>query len=233
MALIKTSAVISDISGKLNGSVFQRSLGGIILRTKSTSINRKTTAQLFQRAGVKAMQQKWFSLSSSDVNAWNAYAVYRNKSQRRNITLKQSGQNLFVAENSVRYNLQSWIANLSPITISTPNFNPQPAPPLLDSIQSSGGVLYFVTPYSITDTDEYWYIKLSRPLTYTQASQYNPLKVIPYGQVSGSVQEINVGYLQMFGILPQNGDYLNYEFCLNSTTSNELGYTTRGRIVVT
>lgn len=233
MALIKTSAIISDIRGKLNGSVFQSSLGGLILRTKSGSINRRTQNQNYLRAGIKQLQSSWTGLSVAQRAAWNAYATYRNVPQKRNPTLHQSGQNLFIAENSVRWLLQDSYPNFSNTIQVNPVFSLPNVPTTISLLYLSTGNLFVEMDYSLTVADEYFYIKLSEPLRESQPSQYNKLKVMQFTQSDGEDQDITLAYIAAWGRKPAFGDWINFETSFGTQLNNCLGATTRGRIQVT
>src|SRR3972149_7530721 len=105
MARIQTSALISNISGKINGSVFQRNQGGLIIRNQSGKINSNTLRSNSQRVGMSSVQGDWQSLTDAQRLTWNTYATYLDRKQRRNPTLSINGQQLFIDINTVRYAL--------------------------------------------------------------------------------------------------------------------------------
>jgi hypothetical protein len=72
MAKIKLSAVVSEMRGKLNGSVFSKNRGGAYLRTKVTPVNPQTIAQGNVRARLTTFSQAWRSLTAAQIQAWNA-----------------------------------------------------------------------------------------------------------------------------------------------------------------
>jgi hypothetical protein len=72
MAKIKTTAIVADIRGKLNGSVFSKNRGGAFVRTKVTPSNPQTTFQAGVRAVLGSLAQGWRSLTEAQRNAWNA-----------------------------------------------------------------------------------------------------------------------------------------------------------------
>lgn len=74
MALIKLTAIVDNISGKLNGTVFARNKGGHYMRSKSKPTNPRTFLQSAQRAIFGAVAQAWRSLSQAQRNAWDAAA---------------------------------------------------------------------------------------------------------------------------------------------------------------
>jgi len=71
MAKVKFSALISGMSGKLNGSVFARNAGGDYLRTKVTPVNPQTSYQVLARARLAGFSQGWRSLTQSQRQAWS------------------------------------------------------------------------------------------------------------------------------------------------------------------
>ncbi len=72
MAKVKFSALISGMSGKLNGSVFATNRGGAYLRTKVTPINPNTAAQSAARNLLTSFSQGWKNLTQTQRDAWNA-----------------------------------------------------------------------------------------------------------------------------------------------------------------
>lgn len=82
MALIKLTAIVDNISGKLNGTVFARNKGGHYMRSKSNPINPRTVAQQAVRASFGAIAQLWRGLTNAQRDAWAAAASdfpYQNK----------------------------------------------------------------------------------------------------------------------------------------------------------
>lgn len=74
MALIKLTAIVDNISGKLNGTVFAKNKGGHYMRSKSMPSNPRSTFQTAVRARFGAIAQLWGALTQAQRNAWNAMA---------------------------------------------------------------------------------------------------------------------------------------------------------------
>lgn len=72
MAKIKTTAIVADIRGKLNGSVFSKNRGGSFVRTKVTPSNPQTSFQAAVRSVLGGLAQGWRSLTQAQRSAWNA-----------------------------------------------------------------------------------------------------------------------------------------------------------------
>lgn len=71
MAKIKLSAIVSEMRGKLNGSVFSKNRGGAYIRTKVTPVNPQSLAQGLVRATLTNLSQAWRSLTEAQRLAWN------------------------------------------------------------------------------------------------------------------------------------------------------------------
>lgn len=71
MAKIKFSALVSDLRGKLNGSVFSKNRSGNYIRNKVTPVNPQTAAQSRVRSMFGKISQAWRSLSDAQRASWN------------------------------------------------------------------------------------------------------------------------------------------------------------------
>jgi hypothetical protein len=74
MARIQYSNQVSDMRGKLNGSVHSRNKGGAYVRTKVTPINPATVHQATQRSFLQQIANAWPSiLTDSQRASWTDY----------------------------------------------------------------------------------------------------------------------------------------------------------------
>lgn len=74
MAKIKYSALVSEVSGKLNGSVLTKNRYGAYIRNKVTPVNRQTSAQLGVRSTFTTVAQAWRGLTQAQLAQWGAGA---------------------------------------------------------------------------------------------------------------------------------------------------------------
>lgn len=72
MALIKLTAIVDAISGKLNGTVFSRNKGGAYVRSRGVAVNPQTTAQSAVRSIFGSLSQAWRDLTDVQRNAWKS-----------------------------------------------------------------------------------------------------------------------------------------------------------------
>lgn len=112
---IKYSALVSDMRGKLNGSVASVNKYASYLRNKVTPVNRKSSAQIAVRNFFTTVAQAWRGLTADQRAQWNAGA--KNFS-RTNIfgDLKQlSGFNLFMRLNQNLLNVSEAQITVCPL----------------------------------------------------------------------------------------------------------------------
>ena len=131
MALIKLTAVVDNISGKLNGSVFARNKDGHYIRSKSNPTNPQTEKQNLVRSLLSGVSTEWRNLSQGQREAWKGASQdfpYQNK---LGDTKNYSGFNLFVKHNQ---NLKNYDAS-SPTLAS-----PIPPAPTIPPFSVTGSI---------------------------------------------------------------------------------------------
>lgn len=116
MALIKTSAIIDSISGKLNGTVFSRNRAGAYMRGKGT-IKFKPGSELSDSVNMQPhtgsrqgriigtlveFSKMWKTIGKEAQNAWNNATADFPKTNVFGDTRTPSGFNLFNGINSTR-----------------------------------------------------------------------------------------------------------------------------------
>jgi hypothetical protein len=232
MALVKTSALISDIKGRLSGSVFQGSASGLTIRTERKHINRRTVFQTDQRAIAQLVQSAWQALSDNDRTSWNVYAGMRNKPQRKNPMVKLSGHQIFLNENIIRLSLSARLT--TPLTIiTTPIIQTQPAQVNINSVTIPvGGVLLITKDIATVEGDNFFAIYITRPLTKSQLSQHNKFQLMKVLQDSEDHVDVAASYIAKFGSLPPIGSFVNTKICQGLYASNGLSNITESRFEV-
>jgi hypothetical protein len=100
MAKVKLSALVSEIRGKLNGSVFTKNRSGLALRNKVTPVNRNTPDQSQIKALFTSFNQKWRTLSEDLQKAWNAAVQDFKRTNIFGDSFTPSGMNLYTELNT-------------------------------------------------------------------------------------------------------------------------------------
>lgn len=139
MALIKLTAFLDSISGKVNGSVFSRNKGGAYVRGKGVVSNPQSIAQSGVRAVFGAISQAWKGLTEIQREAWNAATANFPYQNRLGDTKQLSG---FALHQKLNNNLA---------TIGQPFLVSPPQPQEVSAITSFGvEVDLTVSPVTMT-----------------------------------------------------------------------------------
>jgi hypothetical protein len=100
MAKIKFSALVSDMRGKLNGSVASHNRGGSYFRNKVTPVNPRSASQVAARSRFASFSQQWRTLTQVQIAAWNsAVGAYAKKNIFGNLK-NPTGAQLFQKVNN-------------------------------------------------------------------------------------------------------------------------------------
>lgn len=233
MAIITTSALISDIKGRLNGSVFQRTQGGLAVRSQPGVINRDTTKQNFGKLGAAFIQSAWQSLTTAQRALWNTYAIFRPRPSRKNALVFLRGQQVFFLEQNIRYNMHGFGTEFDTIINPAPVLSILPNILQMDEITSSGAAVRIRTVQPVIVADESVICYLSRPLLSSQVSGYNKTALLRFTTADGSVQDVTTPYVEAYGRVPQVGEYLLYDLSRYTVADKTQSASSKGIIIVT
>lgn len=196
MALIKLTAFLDNISGKLNGTIFARNRGGHYVRSKSNPTNPRSVAQMNVRAMFGMIAALWRGLTQGQRDGWDAVAQDFPYQNRLGDTKILSG---FALHQKLNQNLA--LINESPI--ASP---PQPirvisiGEPVLNV--SIGSDLPLTTLMSPGDGDAKFLIYATAPLSHGVKNFQNRLRLIAVDtQASvGNGSKILQDYANTFGV---------------------------------
>lgn len=200
MAKVKFSALISEMRGKLNGSVFSRNRGGAYLRNKVTPLNPQTIFQVGVRAFFTTITQSWRGLSAANRTAWNSIVPNFVGTDIFGDSLTPSGSNLHQ-----KLNLN--LLNIGEPVITTP---PIPAPVIpfesMSIVISNGGgtVLITYSPVILaTDTVLVFATPGVSPGREFVKNDYRLIGIMEAADVTPF--DIAASYITKFGSLPAIG----------------------------
>lgn len=99
MARIKFSGVVSEVKGKLNGTVFSRNRGGAYMRNNKSgqTTNSAKSSQVKNKFG--SLASRWRSLTVDQQNEWNAAGINYPTVNKFGDTRTPSGYELFMRLN--------------------------------------------------------------------------------------------------------------------------------------
>lgn len=136
LAKVKFGALITEMRGKVGGTVISRNRGGAYIKNKVTPLNPNTSFQQVVKARLASLSQGWRGLTEAQRVAWCAIVDLYARTDIFGDLRNPSGQQLYVRVNS---NLE----NAGQAAISDPVF-----PVGVDAIVSGALVMNSVGPLS-------------------------------------------------------------------------------------
>ena len=119
MALIKPSALVSEFKGVLNGSIFQGSKFGTVMRNRKSGIAKHSTYLETSQNVYTYIVKYWRNLTLINQTAWNTAGLSYNFTDKFGNIYNPSGFQLFCTLNFVRF-VKSGTVFTSPPTMRTP-----------------------------------------------------------------------------------------------------------------
>lgn len=204
MALIKLTAIVDNISGKLNGTVFAKNKGGNYMRSKSKPSNPKTAAQMAVRAQFGAISSAWKNLTENARSAWRESASSFPYINRLGDSKILSG---FALHQKLNTNLEligEDALTFPPEPISPVNFTSVTLTASVDS--EDDHVFGILAPLAAVDTNSVTLVFATPPLSAGIENFENKLRLIGYSLSSNFATTVNLNdeYEPVFGTLPVN-----------------------------
>jgi len=112
MAKVILSALLDSLDGKLAGSVFQMSQGGLQIRTRVSPRNPATGPQQLRRSNWSTFSKSWTDLTTAEQDSW-----------RDNAPMNFNGIGFFLSQNAKVTSADQPILNF--YTVGTTIFSPQ------------------------------------------------------------------------------------------------------------
>lgn len=199
MALVIPSGLISRISGKVGGAIFQHSKAGMILRTNTMPVNKRTLLQVKTRNNTFNILQSWIRLTDSQRNIWSSYVQYNPILQKNGLRLYISGQQAFIKFNSYRleYDL--------PI-LETPIFNKCAISPIVLTLSSNGAVLSVTSDRAMVSANEFIILSLTVRFSSSINNPGSRYKIIKFSTTDTDNFDITAAYAAIFGRVSQPGE---------------------------
>lgn len=214
MAIITTSALISDINGSVSGTTFQRTQGGLCMRSKTITRNPNSSFQQANKNRMVSIQNAWTNLTQAERSQWNQYAIYRGIKQKKNLSKNISGHQIFIRENSLRYSMTGYGAIFDNPIHSVPVLSNAPKPPIITVAVINFGnfeINYDTILISATQAILLW---ISAPIKESQKSNNIKRNMIKFISVDGQAQIVNTYYTNVFGLIPNAGQFISIEIGL-------------------
>ena len=237
MALIKLTAMVDNISGKLNGTVFARNKGGHYVRSKSNPTNPRSAFQMNVRGILAGIAGKWRELTQGQRNAWDAAAPdfpYQNK---LGDTKVYSGFNLFMKlnQNLSILNLGLSALNSPPTPVSVPSPTIVTGGFAVNAAQDAIELAEVDLDFIPTGAASIAVIYATAPISNGVKNFKNRLRVVSQIPIpsTGNTLTVNIGtqYGVRFGV-PEVDTKIGYGVRIISTVSGQASPLVTGETVV-
>ena len=98
-AKVKYGEMISDMRGKINGTVHSKNRSGQYMRNKTSPVNPQTTSQSGVRNSFSTFAQGWRALTEAQRDAWTSASENFTKTNVFGDNIKLTGANLYMSLN--------------------------------------------------------------------------------------------------------------------------------------
>ena len=204
MARVKFSGLISDISGSVGGSTFQKSIYGSTLRNKPLPIHKRTPSQEVIRGYLQQLHAAWRSLTSSQRVQWNQFINFSNQTIRRDSGVLLTGHDLFL-----KYNLAKLMIGDSILTV--PTYVSMPEVPIeAGDIGVDPVAMGWELSGPYDENSVFFLLKLSTPRLSSRSFSPCGLRWIPCDYNGGAAIELYPAYPDIFGAVPPPDIYLHF-----------------------
>jgi len=123
--MLYKSALVTSASGSIGGMTASRSRGGAYLRARAIPIDPASSYQVACRALLGNLSARWSSvLTTIQRTAWNLYAQYCPYVNNLGDTHYLTGQNMYVACNTVRMQAGLSVIDAGPVVFASAGLTP-------------------------------------------------------------------------------------------------------------
>lgn len=116
------SQVYTQVSGSVGGLTYSHNKGGMYSRGRAIPTNPSTDVQITARADFSAASTRWNLLDESERQLWRDYAATQVHIDKLGATILWSGQQEFIASNSLLNALGQTLVDVPPLVLTKPPF---------------------------------------------------------------------------------------------------------------
>lgn len=226
MARIKFGGIVSDISGSVGGSTFQKSLYGSILRNKPLPIHKRTFGQEVIRYHLQQLHAAWRTLTTPERIQWNRFINFSNQTIRRDSGVLMSGHDLFIKYNLIKLMIGDAILTV-PTYISMPEVPVEEGTIGRDPIAMGWGL-----DDTYDEAAVFFIIKLTSPRLASRSFSRQGLRWIPVDYDGVAAINLYPAYPNIFGFVPPAGCYLHFTLQWFSRTAPLMNSPKSGTVLV-
>lgn len=195
MARIKPSALIADIRGKIQGTIFQGSRAGLVIKSNTKKVNKNSESQSLVRSITAAMQTQWQALSDAERDVWRSFASFANIQHRNNALYTINAQQAFIKANVIRilYGL---------IVLNPPEFSKCVTLSVDFSIALNGLDLELTSSRLIDSLVEFVVCFATVPVRSSVNNAGSRFKLLVFNSPTGTNFDLTAAYTAVFGRSP-------------------------------
>ena len=191
---VKFGAIVVDGSGKLGGHVFTKTKAGNAMRTKTTPVNRRSTAQQGVKSKFTANAQAFRALTAAQIAAWNVAAQDFKVKNHFGDSVTLSGMALYQRLNSNIVKAGGTIIADPPLQVAVPSVDDLVLATCTIAVMTA---TFKPTPTAATDVI-IW--EATRPLSAGVSFVKNQFRAIGITAAEGtSPADIYADYVAVFG----------------------------------
>jgi hypothetical protein len=215
MARIKYGSLITDISGSIGGTTFQRSGSGSIIRNKPIPIRSKTASQMKIRSYMMEAHNKWLTLTDERRLQWNRFPAFSGIKNKNDKNTYMSGHALFIKYMICRRVVNHTMADWLTYTNTIPWYYP------IGLETSAGEIRLIMEPAAVgTPEDCFLFLSISHPKPPSQ--KYNANSVIFVNLNDCDDWEelwFSEECIAALGYVPDAGSYIHVKWYMTSSYS--------------
>lgn len=232
MALIKFGAFMTDLSGKVGGTIFSKNRGGNYAKNLVIPNNPATAAQSRIRGIFSTLSSQWKSLTEQQRNSWSESAINFPRINRVGDQIILAGNALFVSLNAALMVIGEAINLSAPTPKGT-------LTPIITSFlpESTETVTDMLVYFQAFNTEDFHVQRVSifatPPLSPGVSNPSGKFKLLtsPEATLSNQVEDIGEKYVALFG-LPKGGSKVFIKLvATNIYTGEQSAEVTKGAIV--
>lgn len=209
MARIKLSSLITDINGKIGGSVFQRTQSGTILKNKSNLSFTNSMAQNVSNIIMYRCQYEWQQLTECKRQLWNSFATYTKKNQKHSSNLIINGHQLFIQCNSYRF-------QYGYSTLVNPQIINSDISPLTCEIGITPSNLVLFTDRYLISNYEFIILQATSKVSESLNNVGSRYKTIIFETTDSNGFDLTQPYINVFGFTPTVGHVIFIKYTVAS-----------------
>lgn len=226
MARVKFGGLVSEISGSVGGSTFQKSLYGNTLRNKPIPIHKRTAGQINIRYFLQQLHAAWRDLTADQRTQWNRFINFSGQTIRRDSGILLSGHDLFI-----KYNLTKLMIGDAILTV--PTYTPMPSVPRQEgTIGRDVAAMGWALDNTYDEAAVFFMLKLSSPRLASRSYCPTGLRWINCPLDGTAAIDLYPYYPNVFGFVPPSGVYLHYSLQWISRTAPVMNAALTGSVLI-